>query len=266
MAKKFYVVWSGRETGIFTSWDYTKKLVDKFPQAKYKSFPTEAAAKAAFAGSAGQSIGKSATKTMSSGAKKSASSASTGANKVESIKTTNIDLTSHDVMVFTDGGCEPNPGKAGSGMAIYCQGKVSELWYGLFNPNGTNNSAELNALHQALLVAEKTISEKQTVKIMSDSQYSINCITNWAYGWKTKGWKRKVAGDIANLEVIQQAHALYDSIKDNIDIAHVAAHIGIEGNELADRMSIYAIDQKTAEFARYDKTIDLQAILALRTG
>ena len=41
MAKKFYVVWAGRETGVFTSWPYTKKLVDKFPQARYKSFPTE---------------------------------------------------------------------------------------------------------------------------------------------------------------------------------------------------------------------------------
>ena len=49
MAKKYYVVWAGRETGIFTSWDYTKKLVDKFPQAKYKSFPSEAEAKAAVA-------------------------------------------------------------------------------------------------------------------------------------------------------------------------------------------------------------------------
>ncbi|WP_285163277.1 ribonuclease H family protein [Shewanella goraebulensis] len=262
MAKKYYVVWAGRETGIFTSWDYTKKLVDKFPQAKYKSFPTEAAAKAAFAGTASSSIGKSATKsTSSSGSKKSTSSSG-----IESIKTKNVDLSTHDIIVFTDGGCEPNPGKAGSGMAVYHKGEISELWYGLFNPNGTNNSAELNALYQALLVAEKAVKAKQTAKIMSDSQYSINCITNWAYGWKTKGWKRKVAGDIANLEVIQQAHELYDAMKDKLDIAHVAAHIGIEGNELADRMSIYAIDQKTVEFARYDKPIDLQAILALRTG
>ncbi|WP_282167009.1 ribonuclease H family protein [Shewanella japonica] len=260
MAKKFYVVWSGRETGIFTSWDYTKKLVDKFPQAKYKSFPTEAQAKAAFAGAASSSIGKPASK------KASGKSISQSTSKVESIKTTNIDLFSHDVMVFTDGGCEPNPGKSGSGMAVYRQGEVSALWYGLFNPNGTNNSAELNALYQALLVAEKALNDKQTVKILSDSQYSINCITNWAYGWKAKGWKRKVAGDIANLEVIQQAHELYDAIKGQIDIAHVAAHIGIEGNELADRMSIYAIDQKNTEFSQYDEPINLTEILALRTG
>ena len=44
MAKKYYVVWAGRETGIFTSWDVTKRSVDKFPQAIFKSFATEAEA------------------------------------------------------------------------------------------------------------------------------------------------------------------------------------------------------------------------------
>ncbi|WP_076540788.1 ribonuclease H family protein [Shewanella sp. UCD-KL21] len=244
MAKKFYVVWAGRETGIFTSWDYTKKQVDKFPQAKYKSFPTEAEAKAAF----------------------SAKSKAGAATKTTSSSKAKMDLSSHEVMVFTDGGCEPNPGKAGSGMAIYRDGAVAELWFGLYNPNGTNNSAELNALYQALLVAQKAIKANQSVKILSDSQYSINCITNWAYGWKSKGWKRKTAGDIANLEVIKQAHELYDAIKDDMEIEHVAAHVGIEGNELADRMSIYAIDQKLTEFVKYDKPLDIAAILSLRTG
>ncbi|MEZ9368314.1 viroplasmin family protein [Shewanella sp. 10N.286.51.B2] len=257
MAKKFYVVWAGRETGIFTSWDYTKKQVDKFPQAKYKSFPTEAEAKAAFGASASKSIDKAAF---------SAKSKASTAAKTTSTSKAKIDLSTHEVMIFTDGGCEPNPGKAGSGMAIYRNGAVAELWFGLYNPNGTNNSAELNALYQAILVAQKAIKANQTVKILSDSQYSINCITNWAYGWKSKGWKRKTAGDIANLEVIKQAHELYDAIKDDMEIEHVAAHVGIEGNELADRMSIYAIDQKLTGFVKYDKALDVAAILSLRTG
>ncbi|GIU51395.1 hypothetical protein TUM4438_40890 [Shewanella sairae] len=258
MAKKYYVVWAGRETGIFTSWDYTKKLVDKFPQAKYKSFPSEAEAKAAFANapSYGTNYGNSAKKPASGPAKaKTAPKASL-----------DIDLSRCDVSIFTDGGCEPNPGKAGSGVAVYLNAKLTELYYGLYNANGTNNSAELNALHQALLLAEKALKQGLTVQILSDSQYSINCITNWAYGWKTKGWKRKVAGDIKNLDIIQQSHALYDSLKDKLNIQHVAAHVGIEGNELADRMSIYAIDQKDTAFCRYPEPIVLSEILSLRAG
>lgn len=43
MAKKskFYVVWEGREKGIFKTWDACKKQIDGFPEAKYKSFETE---------------------------------------------------------------------------------------------------------------------------------------------------------------------------------------------------------------------------------
>ncbi|MDB2386974.1 ribonuclease H family protein [Shewanella sp.] len=256
MATKYYVVWAGRETGIFTSWDYTKKQVDKFPQAKYKSFKTKAEAEAAF--KRVSSDGGAAQKTSST-------RATTTATKVEKASKT-MDLSLFDLSIFTDGGCEPNPGKAGSGIAVYRRDELSELWYGLYNAHGTNNSAELNALHQALLLAAKGIQLGQTVQILSDSQYSINCITNWAYGWKAKGWKRQKPGDIKNLDIIEPAHALYDSINDKLSIKHVPAHVGIEGNELADRMSIYAIDKKDSQFCRYRDPIELTAILSLRAG
>jgi ribonuclease HI len=43
MAKKikFYVVWEGREKGIFNTWDECKKQIDGFPEAKYKSFESK---------------------------------------------------------------------------------------------------------------------------------------------------------------------------------------------------------------------------------
>jgi ribonuclease HI len=44
---KFYVVWSGRKTGIFGSWEQCKKQVDGVEGAKYKGFPTKEMAEAA---------------------------------------------------------------------------------------------------------------------------------------------------------------------------------------------------------------------------
>ncbi|WP_065188590.1 ribonuclease H family protein [Shewanella woodyi] len=251
MASKYYVVWVGRTPGIYTSWDEAKKQVDKYPKAKYKSYKSKTEAETAYAKGS----------TQVSYSKQSTSSAQTPASLSNP-----ADDTQYNVEIFTDGGCEPNPGKAGSGVAVYHEGALAELWYGLYNSFGTNNSAELNALHQALLMAKQALIENKTVHIRSDSQYSINCITNWAYGWKQKGWKRKVAGDIKNLDIIQAAHTLYDDIKDQLKISHVAAHIGIEGNELADRMSIYAIDQQDSKFCRYPEPIELSAILSLRAG
>jgi ribonuclease HI len=47
---KFYVVWIGRKSGLYTSWDETAKQVNGFPGAKYKSFESRAQAEAAFRG------------------------------------------------------------------------------------------------------------------------------------------------------------------------------------------------------------------------
>jgi len=262
MAKKFYVVWAGRETGIFTSWDVTKRSVDKYPQAKYKSFATEAEAKVAFAKSPASSIGKS---VPAKAAGRSSTKAAGAGTSTKTLSANQAVLSQFDVVIYTDGGCEPNPGKAGSGMAIYRKGELAELWFGLFNPNGTNNTAELNALHQALIKAKKVLDAGETVQIMSDSQYSIKCVCEWAYGWKAKNWTRKT-GEIANLEIIKQAHELYDAMKDDLVLQHVAAHIGIEGNELADRMSIHAIDLQHKGFSKFTEPLDFRKMPALCTG
>ena len=39
MAKqKFYTVWVGKTSGVYSSWEDCKKQTDGFPEAKYKSF------------------------------------------------------------------------------------------------------------------------------------------------------------------------------------------------------------------------------------
>ncbi|MDR0789853.1 MAG: ribonuclease H family protein [Bacteroidales bacterium] len=50
MAKhnKFYVVWKGKTTGIFTTWEQCKQAVTGYDDAQYKSFDTETEAKRAF--------------------------------------------------------------------------------------------------------------------------------------------------------------------------------------------------------------------------
>lgn len=246
------MVWSGRETGIFTDWASCKRSVDKFAGARYKSFPSCAEAESAFR--SGSSTRKKAT---AGSATKSASSS----NTTRAPHT----MGNYDVEIYCDGGCDPNPGKSGSGSAVYRGGQLAELWYGLYNQQGTNNTAELNALHQSLLIAEKAINEKQTVAIYCDSMYSINCISVWAYGWKKKGWTKR-SGEIKNLQMIREIHQLYDSIKGDLQLIHVSAHVGIEGNELADRMTMLAVDRKEKHFTQYSDEINIKTLLGLRAG
>ncbi|GAA3915286.1 ribonuclease H family protein [Litoribacillus peritrichatus] len=257
MASKFYVVWQGREPGIYTDWNSCKKQVDKFAGAKYKSFKTRTEAEAAFSG---KSSGVSATPSKVS---KPGSSAKKGG--IKTYTASEIDAIPVDTKIFTDGGCEPNPGEAGSGVAVYRDGNIDQLWYGLYNPMGTNNTAELNALYQALIMADKEIEAGRTVAIFCDSKYSIQCVTQWAVGWEKKGWK-KSGGEIKNLELIKVMYALHQRLKDEVQVLHVNGHVGVEGNELADRMSILAMTSKEPEFVLYQKPIDLTAILAMRAG
>lgn len=250
MAKKYYVVWAGREIGVFSDWNYTKSLVDKFPQAKYKSFPSQQAAQEAFADGSGP---------------KASQPTSARQTKIKSQPKQDIASSQAQIKIYCDGACDPNPGEAGSGVAVYENEKLLQLWYGLYNPQGTNNTAELNALFQSLLIAQQNINNNKTVQILCDSQYAINCITNWAFSWKKSGWKKK-SGEIKNLEIIQQAHELFTLIDKELKIDHVKAHIGVEGNELADRMAMFGAQQKEHDFCLYSAPLNIEQILKFERG
>ena len=188
------------------------------------------------------------------------------ASKVEVQTETTIPMQiDGDVTIYCDGGCTPNPGKAGSGIAIYRSGKLSELWYGLYETMGTNNTAELGALYESLLLAQKEVQNGNAVAIKCDSMYSIDCISKWAISWEKKNWTKK-GGEIKNLEIIKKAYYLYNDIKEDISLTHIKAHVGFEGNELADRMTMYAIQKKNEAFVRYSDEIDISVILKMSAG
>jgi len=252
MGQKFYVVWSGRQTGVFTDWATTQRAVEKYAGARFKSFPTRAAAEQAFARGGHASVPR-----------KTASRQKADAPNSECAV---ADLSQpFDVRIYCDGACEPNPGHAGSGIVVYRAGELAELWYGLYNPVGTNNTAELNALYHALRMAEAEINGGNIVEVCSDSAYSINCVGSWAPTWEKKGWK-KAGGEIKNLEIIQDCYAIYRRIEKKLTLTHVAAHIGTEGNELADRMAMLAVQRKEKKLRLYRETMDIPTLLKMRAG
>jgi ribonuclease HI len=252
MAQKFYVVWSGRQTGIFRDWPTAHRAVDKYPGARFKSFPTREEAERAFGRGGAAGVPNKGAGRRTAGAPDSARRATHNAHRF-------------DVSIYCDGACEPNPGNAGSGIVVYRAGKLAQLWFGLYNPAGTNNTAELNALFHALHIAEAEIEAGNSVEVCSDSAYSINCICSWARNWEKRGWK-KTGGEIKNLEIIQDCYAIYRRIAGELTLTHVAGHAGTEGNELADRMAMLAAQRKEKELRPYEETIDIPTLLKMRAG
>jgi len=136
----------------------------------------------------------------------------------------------------------------------------------LFQANGTNNTAELNGLLYSFKLAKKYLTSVKQVQILSDSKYSIDCITKWAKGWQVKGWTRGKGEEIKNLELIKECFTLYQEIKQHIIITHVKGHANIEGNELSDRMAVLARLQKQETLVKYQGELDIKTILAMESG
>lgn len=237
---------------MFTDWATTQRAVDKYAGARFKSFATRAEAEQAFGCGGYASIPHKTASRQKAGAPDKKRSAAHPPQR-------------SDVTIYCDGACDPNPGKAGSGIVVYRAGELTQLWYGLYNPKGTNNTAELNALYHALRIAEAEIKTGNTVEVCSDSAYSINCIRSWAPKWEKKGWK-KPGGEIKNLEIIQDCYAIYRRIGKKLKLIHVAAHAGTEGNELADRMAMLGVQSKVKELRLYQEKMDIPTLLKMRAG
>lgn len=151
------------------------------------------------------------------------------------------DLTRAEVManfhdgpqtgVFTDGASEGNPGPGGWGAVLVVDGQVVIEDYGS-EPHTTNNRMELRAMIAGL---EMLPSDTPT-DVYTDSQLIVNILTQWAEGWKAKGWKKKSPGPIANLELVQKAYELTRA-KPNANIHWIKAHSGNRWNEYADSLA-----------------------------
>lgn len=234
MAKKFYAVRAGRKTGIFASWAECNESVNGYSRAEYKSFDNKLDAESF----------------LTNKPPKPKPSRSTGNYSVE---------------LYTDGAAKNNPGLAGAGFCIYKNNELQSAYYGGFEEQATNNRMELLAIKHSLIFIKPLIQQGQSTALYSDSEYSVKGITKYSYKWKLKDFTTKAGEKRPNHELMKWCHDFYNTHKANLHIEHVRAHQGIEGNEIADRMSILAINRAQTDFAQYENN-DISKILNLSSG
>lgn len=203
---KFYAVKSGREIGIYLSWEECKKLVLGFPKAEYKSFSSRKEAKEYLS--------------LLSDDKESC---------YKEEERINIPTTTK---IYTDGSFKSK--RAGYGVRIlHVNGEIKEDFGKLpYGPNGeipTNQRAELYAIKKALEITQGDVT------IYSDSKYSIHCITKWVIEWKKNGWKTSKGDSVLNQDLIKEIVFLSESR--SISYEHVFSHTGIFDNERVDKLA-----------------------------
>ena len=105
-------------------------------------------------------------------------------------------MTTPRVIIYTDGGCDPNPGRGAWAALVIVDGKEKELSGA--EPASTNNRMELTAAIQAL----RSLKGPSLVDLYTDSTYVMKGMTEWMPKWLAKNW-RGSAGPVLNKDLWQ---------------------------------------------------------------
>ena len=138
------------------------------------------------------------------------------------------DASKDKVIIYSDGGSDPNPG-IGGWAAILRFGEHEKVLTGN-DPEATNNRMELTAAIRAL----EALKRPCDIDFYTDSEYLRKGITEWIDGWAASGWKKK-GKSIQNVDLWQ---ALWPLVKTHeIEWHWVKGHSGNEFNERVDKLA-----------------------------
>ncbi len=136
------------------------------------------------------------------------------------------------VTIYTDGGCEPNPGVGGWG-AVLIHGQHERRLSG-GECSSTNNRMEMTAAIAALTALKRPCE----VQLYSDSNYLVKGISEWIHKWKRNNW-RSGGKEVLNKDLWI---ALDEAARQHRVHWHwVRGHQGNHYNEICDQLAGAAI-------------------------
>jgi ribonuclease HI len=138
-----------------------------------------------------------------------------------------------EVIIYTDGACDPNPGPGGW-AAVLRSGPHEKVLTGS-EPRTTNNRMEL----QAVIAALTALKKPSHVVLHTDSTYVQKGVTEYLDRWKAKGWQTADKKAVANQDLWQ---ALDEALqRHQIEWVWVKGHAGDPLNERVDRLAVSMI-------------------------
>lgn len=245
--KKYYVIFQGRNPGIYTEWygkNGAEEQITGFPGARYQGFVIKEEAEKAYK----EWLIKNPLPTQPESSKEIQEKSITTSVQMDFIPL-------KPVTIYTDGGCSFNPGPGGYGAIIIIENERKEISAGYRWT--TNNRMEI----MACIAALEYLKERSRVMLFSDSQYVVNAITKgWAKRWQRFNWKRNQEEDAENPDLWERL--LHLSEKHEVNFCWIKGHAGKAENERCDQLAVQAakgIDLLIDEFYE-QKQASLQKI------
>src|SRR6266581_5012253 len=140
------------------------------------------------------------------------------------------------VEIYTDGGCEPNPGPGGYGVVLLHPKKRAETSGGFRST--TNNRMEILAAIKGL----EMLKQPCRVTLYSDSQYLVDAVMQgWAAKWKKNDWWLNNKERAKNTDLWEKLLVLCETHQ--VEFRWVKGHAGNAENERCDVLSMAALRQ-----------------------
>ena len=143
----------------------------------------------------------------------------------------------NNIIIYTDGACQGNPGPGGWGVIILNYDKKKNIELSGNSYNTTNNVMELTAAIKAL----EYFTSRQEITLFTDSNYMKLGITNWINSWKANSWLNSKKKIVKNKDLWLKLDNLNEYHK--VEWNWVKAHNGNTLNERADYLATKAINK-----------------------
>lgn len=141
------------------------------------------------------------------------------------------------VELYTDGACSGNPGPGGWGFVLREPVSGNEKEGSGCDPQTTNNRMEMLSVIEGL----RSLTAPSQVRLVSDSKYVVQGLTEWLNGWKARGWKKADKSPVLNRDLWEELDRLRQIHR--ITPEWIRGHRGHEFNERCDRLAVAAIEQ-----------------------
>jgi ribonuclease HI len=248
----YYAVAKGRNPGVYLTWPECKQQIHKYLFAKYRKFETEQEAISFVVehqhpkhNNTQNDVDDDVIHDDDVSKPKSTKQTPSSRKKTEKVHCLMVPHEKTDLFVYTDGACSKNGSHhAKAGIGIYFgEGDKRNTSLRLLTTKQTNNVAELTSLNHAInIVLNDKDTKTKNITFVTDSKYSIQCLTTYGKKCAKNGWKT----DIPNKELVMETYTLFNEHVTYVRLLHVMAHTGNNdmhsvGNHNADLLAVKAI-------------------------